>query len=155
VLVAALDDYIEEETGHEAWILADIAAAGGDAAAAAASAPAPATEAMVAHAYRTIRTGNPAAFFGMVYVLEGTSVAMATQGAAAVRAALGLPDAAFTYLSSHGALDLDHMRFFEALMNRIDDGGDQQAILAMARDMFRLFGGMFAAIPIGALDAAA
>ena len=30
MLVAALDEYIEEETGHEAWILDDIAAAGGN-----------------------------------------------------------------------------------------------------------------------------
>mgnify|MGYP003338279034 CR=1 FL=1 len=34
MLVEALDDYIEEETGHEEWILNDIAAAGGDRAAA-------------------------------------------------------------------------------------------------------------------------
>ncbi|WP_336980754.1 AMP-binding protein [Altererythrobacter fulvus] len=30
-LIAALDDYIEEEEGHEEWILSDIAAAGGNA----------------------------------------------------------------------------------------------------------------------------
>lgn len=154
-LVAALDEYIEEETGHEAWILSDITAAGGDGEAAAKSSPHPATVAMVEHAYRTIEEGNPAAFFGMVYVLEGTSTAMASQGADAVRASLGLPKNAFSYLTSHGALDLEHMRFFEDLMNLIDNPADQQAILAMARDMFGLFGAMFAAIPMEALDAAA
>lgn len=153
--VAALDEYIAEETGHEAWILADIDAAGGNSAEAAASTPAPATAAMVEHAYETIRNGNAAAFFGMVYVLEGTSVAMATSGAAAVRETLGLPDAAFTYLTSHGALDVEHMRFFADLMNRIDDPADQQAIITMARDMFRLFADMFAAIPLETLDEAA
>lgn len=79
-LVAALDDYIAEETGHEEWILADIAAAGGDADAARHSQPHPATKAMVDHAYHRIATGNAVAFFGMVYVLESVSVALAQQG---------------------------------------------------------------------------
>lgn len=155
ILVAALDDYIVEETGHEHWILADIAAAGGDAALAAASVPHAATQAMVDHAYAVIREGNPVGFFGMVHVLEGTSVVMASHGAEAVRKTLGLPAEAFTYLTSHGALDQDHVRFFAELVNRIDDPGDQAAIIAMARDMFRLFAGVFAAIPMETFDAAA
>jgi acyl-CoA synthetase (AMP-forming)/AMP-acid ligase II/pyrroloquinoline quinone (PQQ) biosynthesis protein C len=154
-LVAALDDYIEEETGHEHWILSDIDAAGGSGQAVANSAPNAATKAMVDHAYHVIRTGNPAAFFGMVYVLEGTSIALASNGAAAVQTTLGLPPEAFTYLTSHGALDQDHMKFFEKLMNQIDDPADQQAITAMAHDIFRLFAGVFASIPMEALDEAA
>ncbi len=55
---------------------------------------------------------------------------------------------AFRYLNSHGALDQDHMKFFEALMNRIEDPADQAAIIEMAKDMFGLFGGMFAAIEL-------
>ena len=149
VLVAALDEYIEEETGHEFWILEDIEAAGGDSVAAS-RAPSPATRAMVEYAYRTIREGNPAAFFGMVYVLEGTSIAMASHGAGAVQASLGLPDDAFHYLTSHGALDQDHMVFFKKLMNRIDDPEDQRAIIAMANAMFGLFGGLFAGIELEA-----
>ena len=54
-LIEALDEYIEEETGHEEWILADIAAAGGDADAARISTPHPATQAMIDHAYSRIR----------------------------------------------------------------------------------------------------
>lgn len=148
MLVDALDEYVEEETGHEQWILDDIDVAGGSSAAAAASDPAPATKAMVDHAYDVVRNGNPAAFFGMVFVLEGTSVAMASSGAAAVQRRLRLPKTAFRYLNSHGALDQDHMKFFEGLMNRIDDAADQAAIIVMAKDMFRLFGGMFAAIEL-------
>lgn len=155
VLVAALDEYIVEEHGHENWILEDIDAAGGDSAAVRANGPAPATLAMVEHAYRTIREGNPAAFFGMVYVLEGTSIAMASHGAGAVQAALGLPDTAFHYLTSHGALDQEHMKFFERLMNRIDDPGDQQAIIDMAGQMFGLFGAVFAGVELEAMDVAA
>lgn len=146
-LVAALDDYIEEETGHEEWILSDIAAAGGDADGARNSAPYPATRAMVDHAYSRIASGNAAAFFGMVYVLESVSVALAQRGAHSVAQRLGLPPDAFTYLTSHGALDQHHMAFFAELVNRLPST-DREAILSMAREMFSLFGAMFASIAL-------
>jgi acyl-CoA synthetase (AMP-forming)/AMP-acid ligase II len=154
-LIAALDAYIEEETGHEEWILSDIAAAGGDAEAVRASQPAPATRAMVAHAYERIANGNPVAFFGMVYVLESVSVALAQRGASAVARNLGLPPEAFTYLTSHGALDQSHMHFYARLVNRLERAEDRQAILSMARDMFRLFGGVFRSIELDDTRAAA
>lgn len=143
----ALDEYIEEETGHERWILNDIRHCGANADAARDSAPRPATQAMIDHAYATIRTVNPMAFFGMVFVLEGTSVQLATQGAEAVRASLGLPPQAFSYLTSHGSLDQSHMVFFQGLMDRVDDPADQDAIVAMAKQMFVLFADVFRAIP--------
>lgn len=154
-LVHALDDYIEEEEGHEQWILNDIRAAGGDPDAVVAGGAAPATARMVDHAYATLQSGNPAAFFGMVFVLEGTSIALASNGAEAVRSSLGLPETAFTYLTSHGALDQDHMRFFETLVNGLEDRSDQDAIVAMANDIFDLFGGIFAAIPMETVSEAA
>ena len=80
-LQEAVLHYLEEETGHEEWILNDIEHAGGDRAAAAASEPAVATEAMVAYAYDTVMRRNPLGFFGMVHVLEGTSVALALNAA--------------------------------------------------------------------------
>src|SRR6185369_16839179 len=52
LLVDALDEYIVEETGHEQWILDDIDEAGGDRNTTLRSDPAPATKAMVDHAYR-------------------------------------------------------------------------------------------------------
>lgn len=147
-LAAALDEYVAEETGHDEWILADIAAAGGDAEAVRASAPHPATHSMVSHAYDRIAHDNPVSFFGMVYVLESVSVAMAQRGASAVMERLGLPAQAFTYLTSHGALDQEHMRFFADLVNGLAGPEDRAAILHMAKDMFRLYGAVFASIPL-------
>lgn len=152
-LVAALDEYIAEETGHEDWILSDIAASGGDADAARDRPPNPATQAMVDHAYARIRSGHPVAFFGMVYVLESVSVALAGRGAAAIAERLGLPPQAFTYLTSHGALDQSHLRFFAGLVNGLDDDNDRQSIVSMARGVFALFGAMFAAIELEPADA--
>src|SRR5688572_4994676 len=97
--------YLEEEQGHDVWILNDIEAAGGDRSAAARSTPDIATDAMVAYAYDMVMRRNPAGFFGMVHVLEGTSAALALAAADQIQQALALPNKAFTYLRSHGTLD--------------------------------------------------
>jgi long-chain acyl-CoA synthetase len=91
----AVAEYIEEEIGHEEWILNDIAAAGGDAEAVRFSSPDLPAEVMVAYAYDLINRGNPAGFFGMVFVLEGTSVALALHAADRIQQALGLPTRRF------------------------------------------------------------
>ncbi|MDN3543645.1 iron-containing redox enzyme family protein [Kinneretia asaccharophila] len=144
----ALDEYIEEEAGHEEWILADIAACGQDAQAARASRPGVATELMVAYAYDGIARGNPLSFFGMVLVLEGSSVALALLAAEAIQKPLGLPDAAFTYLRSHGTLDLEHTAHFQQLMDLIEDERDQADIIHAAKVFYRLYGDVFISLPL-------
>jgi hypothetical protein len=67
-------------------------------------------------------------------------------GAKSVQTSLGLPPAAFRYLTSHGALDIEHMAFFESLMNEVTSMEDQVAIIHMAKRMFGLFAGVFASI---------
>lgn len=145
-LRAAMAEYIAEEQGHQEWILNDIAAAGGDKEAVRHSRPNFATEMMVAYAYDYVARINPAGFLGMVFVLEGTSTALATNAAETLMHALGLPESCFSYLTSHGSLDLSHMRFFEALVNRLD-AVDQEAVVHVAKRMFRLYGAVYQSIP--------
>ena len=135
--------YTEEEEGHEQWILNDIEAAGGDAAAAATSLPSTATDAMVAYAYDTAMRRNPVGFFGMVFVLEGASVALACNAADRIQAALQLPNRAMTYLRSHGQLDQQHVHDLYAILNRLDEDQDRAAVERCAQVMFRLYGDMF------------
>jgi pyrroloquinoline quinone (PQQ) biosynthesis protein C len=144
----AFDEYVEEEAGHDGWILADIAACGGDPAAVRRERPAPSTEVMVAYAYDTIARGNPLGFLGMVHVLEGTSVALALAAADRIQSGLGLPGTAFTYLRSHGTLDREHTAHYEALVNRLDERGDQDAIVHAARMFYRLYGDVFRELPL-------
>lgn len=143
----ALAEYIEEELGHQEWILNDIKNTGGDAEAVRRGQPAAATEMMVAYAYDSVNRINPVSFFGMVFVLEGTSTAMATRAAEAIGKSLKLPKKCFTYLTSHGALDISHMEFFRGLMARITDPKDQRAIIHMAKRMFVLYGNVFHSLP--------
>lgn len=149
----ALDEYAEEEAGHDEWILDDIRACGADAEAVRHGAPGHATEVMVAYAYDTIARRNPLGFFGMVHVLEGTSVALALQAADRIQAMLGLPDAAFGYLRSHGTLDREHVAHFALLMDRIEDPADQADIIHAARAFHRLYGDVFRGLPLPAAHA--
>ena len=147
-LAPAVDEYIEEEAGHDEWILDDIAACGGDAQAVRHGAPGHATEVMVAYAYDTIARGNPLSFFGMVHVLEGTSVSLALLAADAIQQPLQLPDSAFSYLRSHGTLDVEHTAHFATLMDSIENPDDQAAIVHAARAFFRLYGDVFRGLPL-------
>lgn len=135
--------YLDEEVGRDDWILADITAAGGDAAAVRRALPHAATDALVAYVYDTVQRRNPLGIFGMVYVLEGTSVALALDAADRIQATLGLPDSAFTYLRSHGKLDQEHVLDLQGILARLTDPADQAAIVQCARVLFRLYGDMF------------
>ena len=143
-----LDEYIEEEQGHDEWILDDIRAAGGDAQAVRDGPPGHATEVMVAYAYNLIARRNPLGFFGMVHVLEGTSVSLALLAADQIQRPLGLPDSAFSYLRSHGTLDQEHTAHFELLMDRIESPRDRADIVHAARAFYRLYGDVFRSLPL-------
>jgi hypothetical protein len=98
---------------------------------------------MVSYAYDSVRRVSPLCFFGMVLVLEGTSIALAEQAASKIAGTLQLPRKAFTYLNSHGALDQDHIKFFESLMDKITDPADQALIIHSAKRFFHLYGDVF------------
>jgi pyrroloquinoline quinone (PQQ) biosynthesis protein C len=149
-----IDEYIAEESGHDEWILDDITACGGNARAVREGRPRPATELMVAYAYDTIARRHPVGFFGMVLVLEGTSVALALNAADRIQHALRLPDHAFSYLRSHGELDREHIGHFAALMNMLDAPADQQAVVHAARMFYGLYRGVFESLPLPAANAA-
>ncbi len=148
----AVGEYIEEEMGHQEWILNDIEACGSDKEAVRSGQPSQATELMVAYAYDTVYRNNPIGFFGMVLVLEGTSVALATHAASNIQQALALPKEAFSYLNSHGSLDVGHVDFYEKLMNRLDNDDDKQAVIHCARMIYKLYGDIFRSLPLIALE---
>jgi pyrroloquinoline quinone (PQQ) biosynthesis protein C len=141
--------YLDEERGHEQWILNDIEHAGGDRATAATSQPSRATDCMVAYAYDTVQRRNPLGFFGMVFVLEGTSVALAFNAAERIQSQLHLPGKAFSYLRSHGELDQQHVGDLEAILGRLEAPEDREAVIRCAKAMFWLYGNLFRALDTG------
>ena len=150
----AMAEYITEEIGHQEWILNDIKACGADAEAVRHGKPGMATEIMVAYAHDMVQRVNPIGFLGMVLVLEGTSVALATQAGHAIRQSLGLDGKAFTYLTSHGALDVGHTDFYASLVNRIEDAEDRQVLIHSAQTFYKLYGDIFRGLQARFLTAA-
>jgi len=147
-LRTAIGEYIEEEMGHQEWVLNDIAACGAEKEAVRTSAnvetaASQATEQMVAYAYDMINRVNPIGFFGMVLVLEATSTSIATQAGEKIMKNLQLPKKAFSYLLSHGSLDISHVTFYESLMNQVTDKKDQAMIIHAAKHFYKLYGDIF------------
>lgn len=149
----ALLEYIEEERGHEDWILEDIRVLGGDADGVALGDGNEATRVMVGYAYYAIERISPYALLGMVHVLEGMSVALADKAAAGISQSIDpavtpatdsdAPSDGFSYLRSHGSLDQDHVRFFENLVNQLPDRETEDIVIDTARIIYRLFGEVF------------
>jgi len=146
-LKEAMAQYIEDEMGHEEWILNDIKAAGGKSEEVRSSEASIFTELMVADAYYQIYQKNPIGFLGMVFVLEGTSIAIATNAATAMQKSLQLPNEAFTYLNSHGSLDLTHVEFFKTLVNQFTKEEDQKIVIECAKKFYFLYGNIFKHLP--------
>jgi pyrroloquinoline quinone (PQQ) biosynthesis protein C len=151
----ALIEYLEEEKGHELWILEDIEALGGDAEAARASGGEAPVRVMTGYAYYAIEHISPYALLGMVHVLEGMSVLLAERAARSIASAIAADGdapakdkgaAGFSYLRSHGALDKEHVDFYETLINSIEDKEALAAIIDCAAITYRLYGDIFRAL---------
>ncbi len=137
----ALVEYMEEERGHEKWILDDIRTLGGDAEAVRHGEPGPACRIMVGYTYYAIEHISPYAMLGSVHVLEGMSVLLADRVADAMKAVLGRQDdTGFSYLRSHGALDQEHVAFFRNLADSIHDPEIQRLVIAQSKLFYRLYG---------------
>lgn len=145
----ALVEYMEEERGHEKWILNDIVAFGGDAKAVSVGKPGDACQIMVGYTYYAIQWISPYALLGSVHVLEGMSTMLADKAADAIERSLGdSKKDGFTYLRSHGALDIEHVAFFKELANKITDPVVQDVIVDTTRVIYRLYGDIFRELAI-------
>jgi hypothetical protein len=75
--------------------------------------------------------------------LAAPTTAVASRAAQALMSSLKLPARAFTYLTSHGELDVGHTRFFATLIDRLDDAADRETIAHCARMFYKLYGDVF------------
>ena len=140
--------YIEEEVGHQEWILNDLASLGVDKELVRHGKPSLPTELMVSYAYDTVARNNPLGLFGMVYALEKTSSTIATYAASQIVSALDLTPESMTYMVSHGSLDIEHMQHFERLMNRLENPADKAAVLHSAPVFYELYRRIFQSLPL-------
>jgi pyrroloquinoline quinone (PQQ) biosynthesis protein C len=140
-----LYERIEEEKGHEAWVLEDIEAIGGDVRAVRHTLPSPPAQAMIAFNYYACERIHPCAVLGMLYTLEVISSVYGGRVSEAIARSLGrdVAKGGFRFLSSHAALDVDHMAKLNRLVKSIDDVDAQKAIVNATQVNFHQFGQLF------------
>lgn len=140
-----LYERIQEEKGHEAWVLDDIKAMGGEAAMAMDTPPSPPAQAMIAFNYYAADRVHPCSVLGMLYTLEVVSSVYGGRVADSIARAIGrdVDAGGFRFLSSHATMDVEHMAKLNRLVKTIDDAGAQEAIVNATRVNFHQFGQLF------------
>jgi hypothetical protein len=142
-----LYERIEEERGHEDWVMEDIESVGGDADAARTQPPSAPVQSVIAFNYWSADRQHPCSVLGMLYQLEVISSVYGGRVAGAIAKAIGreVDAGGFRFLTSHASMDQDHMAKLNRLVKTIDDPGAQAAIVNSTRVNFHQFGQMFGA----------
>lgn len=140
-----LYERIEEEKGHELWVLEDIAAVGGDVARAKGEPPSAATQAMIAWNYHGADRKHPCSVLGMLYTLEVIASVYGGRVADSIARAIGrnVDGGGFRFLTSHATMDAEHMAKLNVLVKTIEDPAAQQAIIESTRVNFYQFGQLY------------
>ena len=137
-----LYERIQEEKGHETWVLEDIEAIGGDVARAKAEPPSAPVQAMIAFNYHGAERVHPCSVLGMLYMLEVVSSVYAGRTSESIAAALGrdVNAGGFKFLSSHATMDVDHLAKLNLLVKKVQETAAQQSIINSTRvNFFFLF----------------
>lgn len=136
---------IQQEQGHEDWVLEDLRAIGGDPEAARDTPPSLPAQAMIGFNYYAVERVHPCSVLGMLYALEVIASVYGGRASEAIARALGREVSAggFKFLSSHATMDLDHMAALNVLMKTVDDPQAQEAIVTSTRVNFHQFGQLF------------
>jgi hypothetical protein len=105
-MLAYFEKHIPEETGHDEWVLDDLATLGFDRREILKRLPPPSAAALAGAQYYWINHVHPVALLGFIAVLEGTPPDVQFFESTADR--IGLPRRAFSNLLLHGKLDPQH-----------------------------------------------
>jgi pyrroloquinoline quinone (PQQ) biosynthesis protein C len=125
-----LYEHMHEEMGHETWVLNDLEAIGVPPAVARAHAPSPFTLAMVGYNYWSADRRHPCSVLGMLYTLEVIASVYGGPFASAIRESLLLQGQhGVSFIDSHSTMDMAHMAELRKVLNTLDDGAAQEAVV--------------------------
>ena len=140
----ALYHSIDEEKGHEEWVLNDVHAMGGDREAVRTGKPAPPIQALVGYNYYVSQYVNPTGILGMVHVMEEIAATFASRAAGKIADSIGVPCTdGFSFMTSHGEMDKDHVDEFKVLVETITNPADVDALIDASRVNYAMFGALF------------
>jgi hypothetical protein len=127
-LLGWLERHVEEETGHDQWLLEDLETLGVRADEVWARPPADSTARAVGAQYYWIRHDHPVALLGYVAVVEGRPPSVAFLDR--LVETTGLPPAAFRTLYRHAESDVAHGADLRALLDALPLAGRHESLLA-------------------------
>jgi pyrroloquinoline quinone (PQQ) biosynthesis protein C len=135
-----LYSHMEEERGHEAWVLADLDAVGMPVERSTTQAPSLVTLALTGYNYWAADRRHPCSVLGMLYALEVIASVYGGPFSAAVKESLLLQDErGISFLASHSTMDAQHLAELRLVLNTIDDVAAQDAIVEATRMNFNHF----------------
>jgi hypothetical protein len=105
-LVPYLTQHIEEETGHDEWLLEDMQVLGMSRSSVLSRPPVRTVAALIGSQYYWVLHGHPVALLGYATVVEGSPVKVETLDYLASE--VGIPREALRTLYLHAELDIDH-----------------------------------------------
>lgn len=122
--------HMEEEAGHEEWVLNDLLAMGVDRQFALTAAPTLRLLGLTGYNYWMADRRHPCAVLGMVYALEVIASVYGGPITSAIKESLLLEsDRGISFISSHATLDAEHMADLRVVMNQIHDNEAKDAIV--------------------------
>jgi pyrroloquinoline quinone (PQQ) biosynthesis protein C len=139
--------HMQEEMGHETWVLNDLLAIGVAAETVRAHAPSVDTLALTGYNYWAAEHRHPCSALGMLYALEVIASVYGGPFASAIRESLRLQgDHGVSFIASHATMDAKHMSDLRLVLNRLQGDGALAAIVESTRVNFHLFTRIIGAI---------
>ena len=130
VLAPFLEHHIPEETGHDDWLLDDIAALGGDPEEVRTRVPSPPAAAANGAQLWWIEHAHPVALLGHAEVLECSPPAIEMLDEFEART--GLPRAGMMFFRRHAEIDLRHREEIHATLDALPLTAEHESLIGMS-----------------------
>ena len=125
-----LYEHMQEESGHEEWVLNDLEAVGVAPSETRAHAPSANTLALTGYNYWAADRRHPCSVLGMMYALEVIASVYGGTFSSAIRDSLMLEgERGVSFISSHATMDADHMVSLRKILNTVTDETAREAIV--------------------------
>ena len=136
-----LYDHMNEEKGHEEWVLNDLQVVGVSGEQARAYEPTLVMLGLNGYNYWSADRRHPCSVLGMLYALEVVASVYGGQMTAAITESLLLEgDRGISVISSHATLDAEHLADLRVVLNKIEDEPAQAAVIESTVFNFHQFG---------------
>ncbi|CAN5888668.1 iron-containing redox enzyme family protein [soil metagenome] len=125
-----LYEHMQEESGHEEWVMNDLAAVGVEPDATRAHGPNVHTLALNGYNYWAADRRHPCSVLGMLYALEVIASVYGGTFSAAIRDSLLLEgERGISFIASHATMDAEHMIDLRKVLNTLTDDAAREAIV--------------------------